>query len=219
MAIGLEESSKQYFAFETPNMGSWEMTRLPFGFANSPAFYAKFIFHLISTMPTSSCIAYVDDVLIHSKDHSGRGMLPLIDKFLTRVEESRARIQVAKTYLMASEVDYLGYLVSEGKISMTPSYRAALLEFPPPSSPSELGRFLGMVGFYRQFITNMSQIASRLHTRKFESWTKMTEQDLADFYELKKRLIQSEALGHPEFSDLAQIPFILGLDWSKEVIG
>ena len=47
----------------------------------------------------------------------------------------------------------------------------------------------------------------------------MTEQDLADFYELKKRLIQIKALGHPDFSDLAQRPFILGLDWSKEAIG
>ena len=50
-------------------------------------------------------------------------------------------------------------------------------------------------------------------------WFNYVVLEMADFYEIKKRQLQSEALGHPDFSDLEQRPFILDLDLSKEAIG
>ena len=43
MAVPLEDSSKQYFAFTTPNQGTYACSVLPFGWVNLPAFYARFI--------------------------------------------------------------------------------------------------------------------------------------------------------------------------------
>ena len=42
----------------------------------------------------------------------------------------------------------------------------------------------------------------------------MTEEDLADFYDIKAKLINSEALASPDFSDLDKYPLIMGLDFS-----
>ena len=83
MAVPLEDSSKQLFAFTTPNQGTYAFSVLPFGWVNSPAFYAKFVSRLVSTMPVGSTLAYVDDILLHSKDASGIHMVQLIDQFLT----------------------------------------------------------------------------------------------------------------------------------------
>ena len=47
-------------------------------------------------MPVGSTLAYVDDILLHSKEASGIHMVHLIDQFLSRVEQSGAKIQVAK---------------------------------------------------------------------------------------------------------------------------
>ena len=38
---------------------------------------------LVSTMPVGSTLAYVDDILLQSKDESGIHMVQLIDQFLT----------------------------------------------------------------------------------------------------------------------------------------
>ena len=83
MVIPLEDSSKQYFAFTTPNQGTYAFSVLPFGWINSLALYAKCVTRLDSTMPVGSTLAYVDDILLHSKDASGIHMVQLIDKFLT----------------------------------------------------------------------------------------------------------------------------------------
>ena len=122
MAVPLEESSKQYFAFTTPNQGTYAFSVLLFGWVNSPAFYARFIKRLVSTMPVGSTLAYVDDILLHSKEASGIHMVQLINQFLTRVEQSGAKIQVANTALMKSQVNYLGFIVGKAGITMNRQY-------------------------------------------------------------------------------------------------
>ena len=215
MAVPLEASSKQYFAFTTPKQGTYAFLVLPFGWVNSPAFYARFINRLVSTMPVSSTLAYVDDILLHSKEASGIHMVQLIDQFLARVEQSGVKIQVAKTALMKDQVNYLGFIVGKAGITMSRQYRSALLDFPPPTSGKGLARFLGMVGFYRQFLPGLSDISAWLHTKKYENpWTPMSDEDLADFYKIKDKLINSEALASPDFSDLDKYPLIMGLDLS-----
>ena len=46
----------------------------------------------------------------------------------------------------------------------------------------------------------------------------MSEEDLADFYKIKDRLINSEALACPDFSDLDKYPLIMGLDFSVQAM-
>ena len=219
MAVPLDADSKQYFAFTTPKQGTYAFSVLPFGWVNSPAFYARFINRLVSTMPLGSTLAYVDDILLHSKEASGIHMVQLIDQFLTRVEQSGAKIQVTKTDLMKDQVNYLGFIVGKAGITMNRQYRSALLDFPPPKSGKEMARFLGMVGFYRQFLPKLSDASARLHSKKFEApWTPMSEEDLADFYKIKDMLINSEALASPDFSDLDKRPLIMGLDFSIQAM-
>ena len=170
-------------------------------------------------MPVGSTLAYVDDILLHSKEASGIHMVQLIDQFLTQVEQSGAKIQVAKTALMKTQVNYLGFIVGKAGITMNRQYRSALLDFPPPTSGKGLARFLGMVGFYRQFLPGLATISARLHTKKHENpWTPMAEEDLADFYNIKAKLINSEALASPDFSDLDKYPLIMGLDFSIQAM-
>ena len=76
-----------------------------------------------------------------------------------------------------------------------------------------------MVGFYRQFLPGLATISARLHTKKHENpWTPMSEEDLTDFYNIKEKLINSEALASPDFSDLDKYPLIMGLDFSIQAM-
>ncbi len=76
-----------------------------------------------------------------------------------------------------------------------------------------------MVSYYKCFLPELSRQAARLHTRKTElGWTQLTEEELADFYSIKKSLLESEALAAPNFADVVNHPFILSLDWSCEAM-
>ena len=114
-------------------------------------------------------------------------MVQLIDQFITRVEQSGAKIQVPKTALMKTQVNYLGFIVGSSGITMNRQYRSALLDFPPPTTAKGLARFLGLIGFYRHFLPGLATDSARLHTKKHENpWMLMSEEDLADFYKIKE---------------------------------
>ncbi len=83
MSLEVEPQSRQYFAFNTPSSGSYQFKRAPFGWVNS--WYSRFMYRLVSIMPVGTCLSYVDDVLLHSKDGTGEKMVYLIDKFLAKV--------------------------------------------------------------------------------------------------------------------------------------
>ena len=73
---------------------------------------------------------------------------------------SGGRINVAKSELMRQQVKYLGFVVGKEGILMDPKYRQALVDFPPPTSPKKLARFLGMVQYYKLFLKDLSKHAA-----------------------------------------------------------
>jgi transposase InsO family protein len=85
-----------------------------------------------------------------------------------------------------------------------------------PSSKSEVRTFLGITGYYRNFIQNYAKLACPLYRSTHDdvkfSWTE-TEQ--AAYEELKKRLTRAPILQHPNFD----YPFIVQTDASGEGLG
>ena len=76
--------------------------------------------------------------------------------------------------------------------------------------------FLGLVGYYRKFIHNFSKIAAPLQdVLKNDSEFIMTEQRLHAFDALRKALISSPILIHPDFHQ----EFLLYTDASNFAIG
>jgi len=97
------------------------------------------------------------------------------------------------------KIHFLGYVISKEGISVDPTKVAAVEEWPRPTNVSEIGSFLGMVGYYRRFVKDISKIASPLtqllhKDRKFE-WTGDCE---TSFQELKLRLVTAPILTIPE---------------------
>lgn len=65
-------------------------------------------------------------------------------------------------------MEYLGLLISEGKVRMDPVKVAAVRDWPTPTCVCDVHGFLGFANFYRRFIHDFARIARPLNdlTRK-----------------------------------------------------
>jgi hypothetical protein len=79
-------------------------------------------------------------------------------------------------------------------------------EWEPPKNVGEIRSFLGLAGYYRRFIENLSKIAKPmtelLRKEKKYEWTKACE---SRFQELKKRLISAPVLCLPDLEKEFQV--------------
>ena len=91
-----------------------------------------------------------------------------------------------------------------------------ILAYADPRSIKDIRYFLGMVGFYRSFISHFSQIALPL-TRllKLNLVFCFGEEQRNAFNQLKDELVHRPILHHPDFS----LPFIVQVDTSGFAIG
>ena len=62
--IEMEENSKEYTAFTTPD-GHYQFKRMPFGLKNAPAQFSKLMHKIFGVRPYVEI--YLDDIIIHSK--------------------------------------------------------------------------------------------------------------------------------------------------------
>lgn len=54
------------------------------------------------------------------------------------------------------QVEYLGHIVSARGVSTDPAKIESIQSWPTPHTPTEHRGFLGLTGYYRRFIKNMS---------------------------------------------------------------
>jgi hypothetical protein len=93
------------------------------------------------------------------------------------------------------EISFLGYIVSNGGISVVPGKVKDVLNWKPPTDVSEIRSFLGLAGYYRWFIEGFSKLAKPM-TSLLEKNAKFAWSDKcqASFEELKKRLTTAPVL-------------------------
>lgn len=209
--IGLTEKAKLISAFIT-TFGLFQFKVMPFGMCNAPATFQRSINYILHGLEGVS--SYLDDLLVKSDtwiDHIAR-----LRSLFLRLAEAGFTINLAKSTFGNGTVTYLGHVVGQGLTRPKQANVEAIVEYPTPNSRKSLMRFLGMVGYYRRFCSNLSSIAAPLtdmtsSKRKFQ-WNPDCE---AAFQKLKLILITKPVLCAPNYS----LPFMLQIDASANGVG
>jgi hypothetical protein len=102
-------------------------------------------------------VVFIDDILVYSKNEEEHEQHLRI--ILRRLRDHQLYAKFSKCAFWLKEVPFLGHVISTEGIVVDPSKVQEVLDWKSPISVTQIHIFLGLTGYYRQFIPNFSKIA------------------------------------------------------------
>ena len=174
--IPLSHKSRLLTTFITP-FGRFCFNKLPFGIASAPEHFQKRMSSILKGIKGVVCL--MDDVLIFGstkEEHDAR----LID-VLNKISRAGATLNKDKCLFGQEKITFLGHVIDKTGISPDPDKVSAILKMKPPTSITELRRFMGMVNQLGKFSSRLATISQPLRTllSKQAVWAWGQSQDTA----------------------------------------
>ncbi|GBM04413.1 Transposon Ty3-I Gag-Pol polyprotein [Araneus ventricosus] len=156
--IPLSERARRYSTFVT-SFGTYIPLRMPFGLVNAPYFFSKLMAQVLENCEAFA-VPYLDDIAIYSdnwEDH-----LKHVDEVLKRIGDAQLTIKPSKCKFAQKRTKYLGRIVGGGVRSPAEAKIKAVMDFPTPTTKTQIRAFLGLAGYYSHYVKNFSLIAAPL---------------------------------------------------------
>lgn len=209
------------------NNGKYEFVRLPFGLKNAPSIFQRVMDDILREHIGKICHVYIDDIIIFGKTFEEH--LENLKTILETLQNANFKIQPDKSEFLRTEVEFLGFIVSETGLKPNMKKVECIQKYPEPKNLKELRAFLGLSGYYRRFVKDYAKIAKPLtkllrgedgHRQISKNQSKNFQIQLNDeakesFQTLKEILSSNDVLAFPDF----QKPFILTTDASDKALG
>ena len=148
-SIPIREGDIEKAAF-TSKYGLWEFLSMPFGLCNAPATQQWFIETVLSGLVWQCCFAYIDDILCYSSTFEQH--LADLTKIFQRLRDNDLMLQPAKCSFCKPNFEILRFIATKDGLKPNPKKVEAIQDYPLPTTPKEVERFLGMVTWLKRFI-------------------------------------------------------------------
>ena len=185
---------------------------MPFGLSNAPSTFMRVMNQALRPFIGRFVVVYFNDILIFSTT---------LEEHLAHLREVLIALRKEKLFAKhkcefgASEVLFLGYVVSSTGLRVDPQKVEAVASWPTPTMISEVRSFHGLASFYRRFIHNFSDIMAPITDCMKGVSFAWTAEALVAFSTIKDKLTSAPILVLPDFDS----PFELHCDASKLGIG
>lgn len=191
----------------------FEWLVMPFGLSNAPSTFMRVMNQALRPFIGRFVVVYFDDILIFSTS---------LEEHLTHLRDVLAALRREQLFIAehkcefgATEVLFLGYVVSASGLRVDPQKVAAVSSWPTPTTISEVCSFHGLASFYRRFVHNFSAIMAPITDCMKHATFSWTPGASAAFELIKLKLTTAPILVLPNF----ELPFELHCDASKLGIG
>jgi len=193
--------------------GLFEYLRMPFGLKNAGQTFQRLMDEVLAGLPF--IFVYMDDVLVASRSHEEH--VHHLQIIFTRLQQHGLVLNGEKCVLGVDRIEYLGHVVSSTGVSPLPDRVQAIRSFPRPTTLKELQTYLGMLNFYRRFLSGAARLLKPLSDALRGNATKLdwsSQMEMA-FCDSKSALAAVAELAHP----LPQAPLTLAVDASNTHVG
>jgi hypothetical protein len=144
-------------------------------------------------------VVFIDDILVYSKNKEEHTKHLRI--VLQRLREHKLYAKFSKCEFWLDSVKFFGHTISNKVISVDPSKVQEVMDWKPPKSVHQIRNFLGLAGYYRQFIPDFSRIAKPM-TVLLKKVVKIRVEHKCekDLHTLRQHLTSARVLAQPDMS-------------------
>ena len=173
---------------------------MPFGLKTAGQTFQRVLNTIFSDYLYKWLIIYVDDCISWSSSYSEA--LAHYAQIFARASQYGIQFKPSKCEFFSKELQILGHKITPDGRYPTEKGTEAISNFPTPHNVSSLKRFLGMAGYFREYIPNMGtktqHLRALLSKKASFSWSTQHE---AEFQYLKTALISPDImLFHPAWN-------------------
>lgn len=215
--IPLSKDSKEKTAFSVPGRGLFHFNVLPFGLSNAAQAQQRLMDAIFGPELEPHVFVYLDDLIIVSSTFEHH--VTLLNEVAKRLADANLTINIKKCQFFKPSLKYLGFIVDKDGLRTNPEKVEAMVNYPVPSTATEIKRFVGMCSWYRRFIphfsTLMSPINNLLKGKKKGQKIQWNRESDEAFQKVKDALISAPVLSSPNFDK----PFFIQTDASNSGLG
>lgn len=190
--LWIHPDSRKFTAFVTP-FGQYQYKRIPFGLANAPAVFQRAINTMLGNLRFEFAGAYLDDIICYSSTISEG--LERLETILKLISASGLTLRKEKCSFLKTQIEYLGFDVTQNEIRPSPRKVESVENFPKPTTIHQLRQFLGLASYFRRFIKSFALRARPLTAllKKDSPWCWGKSQD-DSFNDIKSTLVSRPVL-------------------------
>nr|GEY67279.1 reverse transcriptase [Tanacetum cinerariifolium] len=178
--------------------GHYEFLVLPFGLSNTPSTFKAAMNDIFQNVLRRFVLVFFDDILICNS--SLEEHYQYLRYVFDTLSGHRDYAKVSKCTFAASEVQYLGHVISSSRVATDKEKIQAIQEWPKPTFITGLRGFLGLTGYYRRFVKSFAQIASPLTDLLQHQKLEWNDQANEAFINIKAAMTTLSVLALPNFS-------------------
>ncbi len=172
------------------------------GGMNSPAALHRFKAKQYSAFSPNELAYMFDDTLLGTSSDSEDVHLALLDQFLTKIVQDGTILKATKCHIFRSEVVHQGFVLSHGHYRKDPEAVRPLVDMRLPKTASELKSQMSMLGRYRNFVPEFSQLAAPLEDIMHDRWVEgtFTADHAKRLVEIRRQIARETLLTMPDWN-------------------
>ncbi|XXG72658.1 hypothetical protein AAC387_Pa07g1707 [Persea americana] len=163
----------------------------------------RVITHLLQPYIWKFAVIYFDDILVYSKNREEH--LTHLHSICQLLRRESIYINLKKCTFMSNSVIFLGFIMSTEGIKMDPEKVKAILDWPLPTTITEVRNFHGLATFYRRFIRNFSGITAPITDCLKKSEFKWTNAATRAFEQIKQKITEAPIPRVPDFEKVFEV--------------
>src|SRR6266487_3456541 len=135
----------------------FEFTVMLFGLNNASATFQWLMDKVLEKTNDYSTAVYMDDIIIYLQTFEDHFMH--LERVFQLLEGAKLKIGANKCFFCRTKIPFLSHIIILKGIKPNEALTTKIKNFPTPLNVTAIQSFLGLSGYYRQFIKNYAKIA------------------------------------------------------------